>query len=30
MIEHDYWLRNGHFMGAAIMTAEAGSYIVWR
>lgn len=30
LIDHDYWLRNGHFVRAAIVKAEDGRYIIWR
>lgn len=30
LIEHDYWLRNGRFVRAAVVKAQDGHYIAWR
>lgn len=30
LIEHDYWLRNGRFVRAAVVKASDGRYILWR
>jgi hypothetical protein len=29
LIEHDYWLRNGRFVRAAVVKAVDGQYISW-